>query len=655
MISFRLFAAPFVLILGALPSHAGDWPHFRGPNRNGIAAPQPIAPSWPEAGPPELWRRPFGSGFSTVSAVGDRLYTMGAIDDHEEALCLDAHTGKTLWHVPLGKRFVDKFGDGPRATPTVSGEDVFVVTSTMQLAALAAESGEERWRIDLLSKYNIQQPRFGFAPSATVVGDRVILEIGGGDGKAIVAFARDTGEEIWSALEGPAGSATPLLTEIAGVPQLIFSRRPELAALSLDGEVLWSYPAAPDVIVMAEFLAPDLLFTSSAKMGKGGEMLRVTSQDGKFSVEPVWVNRRFRNHFNNSVAVGGHLFGFDNSTLRCLEASSGEIRWSQRGLGKGSLIACEERLLVLGDQGTLALVAASAEGYQEFGRVQALQGRCWTSPTLASGRLLLRSLEEIVVYDVSPTGSDSPALTAISPDEPSLKILPFDEDQLNEILGNYEKARGGLDRWRQVETLQLTGTFSAFSESGPFTLQRCRDHLYRFDFSMAGDPDARGRDAQGLWWKYHLFEVTQPARVAMEPYHPQLQRESLFEPPLLAARDKGIKIEWVGAGEVDGQPTLDLLLTFPDELTETWKLHPETFLEVAVDSQTIDMTQAADPMDQRTYYSDFRDAEGLTLPFNIAREFGARLEEMKVDQVWINPSLAAEDFAMPAPPVTEDP
>ncbi|MCR9247449.1 MAG: PQQ-like beta-propeller repeat protein [bacterium] len=626
-----------------------DWPQYRGSHGDGIAAPQPIAKTWGPDGPPELWRRKFGSGFSTVAAVGKRLYTMGAPAELEEAFCLDAHTGETIWRVPLGPRFADQFGDGPRATPTVDGDTVFVVSSTMHLAAIATATGEVRWHKELLKEFGIEQPRFGFSASVLVAGERAVLEVGAGEGKAVVAFARDTGDVVWTALDGSPSKSTPLLAELDGVPQLIFNRPAKMAALSLDGDVLWTHEAARDIIAMAHFVPPDLVLTSSAYMGKGTVAVRVKRSGEDFTTERAWVNRRFRNHFNNAVLVNGHLYGFDNSTLRCLNAETGEIAWSQRGFGKGSLIACDNVLFVLGDQGILALVAADPASFREVGRVQAMQdtaGRCWTSPTLAAGRLFVRNLEEIVAYDVGAPAATPVAVTTSEPDTKSPTATDA-ELALPVILERYTAARGGLARWREVSTIAMKGTFRGFSESGPFTLQRRREDLYRFEYTIGGKMDARGRDGEGLWWRYHLFEITEPARVKFAAYHRQMKRESMFEPALLDATKKGIEVALVGRGNVDGQPTIDLDLKFPDGSKETWRLHAETFLEVAIDSTIVDMTQAREPMPRRTFCSDFRTVDGLVLPFRVAMEFGARLEEIAVERATVDPKIDATFFDMP--------
>ncbi|MHC5065206.1 MAG: PQQ-like beta-propeller repeat protein, partial [Planctomycetota bacterium] len=597
-----------------------DWPKFRGVNGDGVAVAQDLSPQWGEDGPPELWRMDFGSGFSTVASVGDRLYTMGAPAEEELLFSLDVKTGKTVWQASLGARFDDKFGDGPRSTPTIEGDMVFAVSSRMHLGAFSANDGEMIWQKDLIEEFGLRQPRYGFSSSVLVIDDQVILQVGAGEGKSVAAFDRESGE------------------------MLIFNRPRMMSAISLDGELLWTHEAGADVISMAEFVPPDKVLTSSALMGQGGVMLKVSKTEDGFTAEKAWVNRRFRNHFNNSVHVDGDIYGFDNSTLRCLDAATGDIAWSKRGFGKGSLIACRDLLFVLGDQGALALVAADGEAYRELGRVQAMEGRCWTSPTLASGRLFVRNLEEIVAYDVSAPVAEGVATAAAE----AAPAKPVAGDaaalQLEDVLQRYAEARGGLERWREVETLEMEGIFTAFSESGPFTIQRRRDHLWRFEYSLSGQPDARGRDSEDLWWRYHRFRIPEAARVELEGYHWQMKRDSQFEPALLGIADKDIEVKLLGPGTVDAQATVDLELTFPEGAVEFWRLHAETFLEVAVDSIITDMNQAREPMELRVFYSDFREVDGLVLPFKRSLEFGARLEVIDVTSAKVNPELGPEVF-----------
>ncbi len=365
---------------------------------------------WPEDGPPVVWRRPIGGGYSAVVAVGERVYTMDADDDDEAVLCLDAATGATLWRVPVGPFVQRELDDGgPRSTPTVAGDLVVAVSSSARLVALATADGELRWQRDLTEWGPV--PRYGYATSPLVDGGLVVVEAGKPEaGPGILAFDLKSGELAWGALEGPTGYASPVAAEIGGVRQVVVSRGREVAGIGLDGTLLWRHETEPRAAIPTPlFLPPDRIFVSTADDASGGQMLRVIREGDGFRVEELWSQRLMRNHFNTSVAVGGHLYGFDNGTLRCLDAATGERRWAKRGFGKGSLVAAGDLLLVLGDAGMVATVRADPAAYREGGRLQVTAGgRAWTEPSLADGRLYVRDFDEIVSLDLRVAREEPP-------------------------------------------------------------------------------------------------------------------------------------------------------------------------------------------------------------------------------------------------------
>jgi len=406
-------AAAAVACLTVPPSHARDasldWPQYRGELRDGISAASGLLKSWPESGPAVVWRRAIGDGFSGIAVSGDRLYTMDADPSSEIAVCMKAGTGAEIWRTPLGPRFVEEFGDGPRATPAVDGEMVFNLSSYGKLVALKTTDGSRVWEVDLVGTFGGRVPRRGAGASPLVEGDLVIVEGGGSDGKAIQALDRKTGQTRWTSQNGGAGYASAIAATIDGVRQVIFVRTGsgEILSLSLQGELLWKHAWTAGVIAMPLFVPPNKIFASAAD-DVGSILLEVATQDGKPVAKEVWSSRSMKNHFNSSLLLGGHIYGFDNATLKCISAGSGEQKWVQRGFGKGSLIAADGLLIVLGDQGVLALADASPEGYREHGRFQALSGKAWTSPTLAGGRLYLRDQDEIVSLDLRSGQSASP-------------------------------------------------------------------------------------------------------------------------------------------------------------------------------------------------------------------------------------------------------
>jgi len=395
-------------VLAASIAGAADWPQYRGPSRLGKTDEPGLVDGWPEAGPSIAWRRPIGAGYSGVVGVGDRLFTMEATEEEEAVLGLDATTGKTVWRVSVGPFVQAELGDGgPRSTPAFSDGQVIAVSSQGRMVALSAADGELVWEKDLTQWGPV--PRFGYSMSPLVDGELVIVEAGESQKEpGVLAFDRTTGELRWSALQGPTGYTSPVVTTIGGVRQYVFARFTEVVALSVAGEVLWRHEVSPHAAIpMPVLVGPDRIFISSSEDTFGSLMLRVTREGEEYRTEELWSQRLMRNHFNGSVEVGGYLYGFDNGTLRCLDAATGERQWAKRGFGKGSLVAAGDLLFVLGDGGTAAQVRADPAGYREGGRLQLTAGgRAWTEPSLANGRLLVRDFDEIVSLELRRGGEE---------------------------------------------------------------------------------------------------------------------------------------------------------------------------------------------------------------------------------------------------------
>ncbi len=225
-----------------------------------------------------------------------------------------------------------------------------------------------------------------------------------------------------------------------------------------------------------------------------------------------------------------------------------------------------------------------------------------------------------------------------------------DELDAAAVLGRYLEARGGAERWRAVTSLELTGIYAAFSFHEPFRLIRKRGDWFRLDYVVLDSPAVRARDGEGPWGQDPLLQP-EAAHIVEDPYKSQLERESLFGLVLLDHESRDIAVELIGEGEVEGQPTIDLRLVFPGDREEIWHLDAESWLEVAVDAQIFDYTQASTEMPRRTFFDDFREVEGLVLPFQVEHEFGARLEAMTVERVRVNPEHADEEFV--GPPAAE--
>ena len=421
-------------LAGAFIAEAGDWPQFRGPERNGTSPETGLARAWPESGPPELWRVPLGPGFSGIAAVDGKLYTLfstapptppepladtrdgqendpGGVEatpedapeaagGREVVAAFDAATGRELWRTDLGEAFTNEYGDGPRSTPTVDGDLLYAVSARGKVVALKLADGSEVWSLDLPERFSARVPYWGFATSPALAGDLIVIEAGGPDDQGFAALNKATGETRWTWGDGGRGYGynTPLVLPGEDGPEILLVTSDRLLALNGAGEERWSHPwTEADTLVMPLFAPPAMVMVSASN--SGAKAVRVPRGEVAEPSE-LWTSRKMKNHFSASVAHDGTVFGFDNAILRTADLATGEAGWARRGFGKGSLITADGLLFVLSDRGRLAVAEASAEDFQETGSVQALEGKSWTAPTLADGVLYLRGLEEMVAYDL---------------------------------------------------------------------------------------------------------------------------------------------------------------------------------------------------------------------------------------------------------------
>lgn len=398
-----------MLATAAMAGDSFDWPQFRGPERDGVSPETEILNTWPEDGPRQLWRRQIGIGYSGVSVKGDRLYTMYTRTEGDAEIevvaAFAAADGSELWHTPVGEAITSDWGNGPRSTPTVDGDSVFALGSLGKLVAVAAADGSTRWEVDLTERFGCQRPYHGFSASALVQGTTLVIESGATEGMAFAGLDTKTGETLWAVGDGRGGPAynSALPIHMHGRDQILYQVRAGIVSLTRDGTLLWSHEL-PDgeAHAMPVFVSPDKVFVSGVE-GVGAHLLQVDAGDdgAAVAITELWSNRNMKNHFSSSMHHEGHIYGFDNAVLKCIVAETGEVKWSKRGLGRGSLILADGHLIVLADKGRLLLLEATPSGYVEKGRVQALEGRSWTAPTLASGRLYVRNHSEIAAYDIS--------------------------------------------------------------------------------------------------------------------------------------------------------------------------------------------------------------------------------------------------------------
>ena len=384
-------------------SFAGDWPEWRGPNRDGTTS---ESVGWLSGELKTVWRMNFGDGFSAVSVVGDRAYTMTSDEESEYLVCLDVKTGDEHWRQRTDAIFKDRQGgDGPRATPAVVNGMVYTISAHGKLHAMNAESGEPAWMKDLVKAYSGRKPYWGYSGSPLVIGNVVYAEAGGPNGQCFVAIDAKTGDTVWTSNSSKPGYATPALMNLAGMEQLVFFPADGAVGISLTGEPLWSYPwkTSYDVNSATPLQVNDRRLLLASGYDKGTSVVEIAKENGSYTASGVWTNKVLKSQMASPVFKDGYIYGFDGGTLKCVNADTGDDSWAvTRTFGRGTVILANDKLVILGEQGNLAVADAAPGAYKEHVHKMAIETarKGWTSPSLSNGFLFIRSLKEIACIDV---------------------------------------------------------------------------------------------------------------------------------------------------------------------------------------------------------------------------------------------------------------
>jgi outer membrane protein assembly factor BamB len=402
----------------APPDPSGGSPRWGGGSRKGVAPAGSFRTDWDRNPPKELWRVPIGGGFGSCSVVGGKLYVQDREGDKDRVVCLDAATGKTLWAHAYDARPAGSDGNyatGPRATPTVVGDQVFAVGGDGQLLALEAGGDKVtlKWHHDLLPEFEAPMPQWGVAGSPLVAGDLVVA-MPGGKGGAVVAFDRAGGEVRWKAGSNPPSYSSPVLAQVGGVDTVFAFLGDALLAVRLsDGKVMSSFPWATQfgANIATPLVVDEYVFISSS-YGMGCALLRAEKSGDEVKLVRVYERRgrAFQNHHATSVYKDRHLFGTDglrgDGGLKCVAFETGlEVPgWDGGELKQASLVLAGDYLVVQTARGDLCLVEASPKEFNLVARVpKVLSGKNnWASPTLVDGRVYLRDEKNVVCLDVRP-------------------------------------------------------------------------------------------------------------------------------------------------------------------------------------------------------------------------------------------------------------
>jgi outer membrane protein assembly factor BamB len=391
----------FSFVLTAFGQTGGEWPQWRGANRDGISKETGLLKQWPTGGPSLVWKAAgAGGGYSSFSISKGRLFTMGLRGDREHIIAFSVADGKEVWGTPHGKAFRNDRGDGPRGTPTVDGDKLYALGGNGDLSCLDTQTGRSIWTMNILSKFGGSNIRWGISESPLVIGDKVLVNAGG-PGASIVALKKTDGSLIWKSQSDEAGYSSAIPIEVGGVTQVVFFTGSRAVGLDLrDGRLIWEY-ARPsnDVANIATPVARGNRIWISSDYGTGGGVVEIKA-DGK--AQEVYFTKDMRNHHSSTVLVGDHLYGFSSSILTAMRFDTGEVAWRDRSVGKGSLVYADGHLYCMSENGVVGLVEVNPTAYREKGRFQIQQGSLptWTHPVVAGGRLYLRDQDNIYAYDV---------------------------------------------------------------------------------------------------------------------------------------------------------------------------------------------------------------------------------------------------------------
>ena len=384
----------------ATPASAeSEWPGFRGPRRDGAVRGVRIKTDWSASPPAQMWRRKIGPGWSSFAVSGNLLYTQEQRGEEEVVACYNATNGQPVWsHRDKARFFESVGGAGPRGTPTLYNGRVYAFGATGILNALDAATGKVLWSRNVQAETNTAVPFWGFSSSPLVIGDAVIVAASGN----LVAYDAASGNQKWVGPKAGGSYSSPHLVTVGGVPQVLLIGENRLVSVSpADGKEIWEHQWSGNFIVQPAYVSDsEILITSQEN---GARSLGVARDGNGWTVKERWTSNGLKPYFNDFVVHKGHAFGFDGRILSCIDLKDGQRKWKGGRYGNGQLVLLPDQdlLLVLSEEGELALVGATPDQFSEVAKVPGLQGKTWNHPALVGDLLLVRNGEEMAAFRLS--------------------------------------------------------------------------------------------------------------------------------------------------------------------------------------------------------------------------------------------------------------
>lgn len=394
---------PVLPAVTAIATTPANWPGFRGPKRDGIVRGVRVATDWSTSPPVELWRRSIGPGWSSFAVQGGVVFTQEQRGDDEIVSCYTLATGEPVWlHSDAARFWESNAGAGPRATPTLSSGRVYTLGATGIFNVLDARDGSVVWSRNAATDTGAELPGWGFSNSPFVIGDVVIAAVS----TALVAYDVATGEPRWKSEPRGEGYSSPQLLTIDGVPQILqMTKHGATAVVPADGTTLWVHAWEGYPIVQPAVIAGgDLLISTGDRAG----VRRITVARGTdgWAAEERWTSNKLKPYFNDFVIHDGHAYGFDGGILACVDLADAARTWKGGRYGRGQLVLLADQavLLVLSEQGEVALVAAIPDEFKEIAKFPAITGKTWNHPVLVGDVLLVRNDEEMAAFRLTLAG-----------------------------------------------------------------------------------------------------------------------------------------------------------------------------------------------------------------------------------------------------------
>lgn len=399
----------FALLVLSLPfgpspaPYAQDWPQFLGPARNGEYLGNDLVTVFPKQGPPIVWKKTIGQGFSGPAVAQGKLILFHRVGEKETIDCLEAATGKLIWRFDYPTHYRDDFGfdEGPRSTPSIASGRIYTFGAEGMLHCLDLATGKKVWALDTHRQFDVRKGYFGAACSPLIEDRAVLLNIGGAKPSGLVAFDRETGKVLWAVSSAEASYSSPVAATVGGLRSIFCFTRSGLIGVDPGGNLRFEFPwrarMQASVNAAAPLVAGDLVFVS-ASYQTGAALLQIAGS----KVTKIWSSDDvLSNHYASSVVHKGYLYGFHGRqehgpSLRCVQMQTGKVMWSEESFGSGTLTLAGDTLLVLRERGELLMAVAGPKAFQPAGKLQIISGTVRAYPALAQGRLYVRNENSLV-------------------------------------------------------------------------------------------------------------------------------------------------------------------------------------------------------------------------------------------------------------------